>query len=487
MSGAREFCPQRLESAARADNFGMHCRGPPARADLAHADWFMLSADMTAPTLTAEPPSRVRWHIVALLMGLCFISHVNRTAMSVAGTDRIMDQYGVDPVAMGGVYTAFLLIYSLAMIPGGLFIDRFGARRALLLVGLGSAIFGALTGIAGWAVTTGAMLIPALLIVRGTMGLVSAPLHPAAARAIATWFPFAQRSWANGLVTAAAIAGVASCYPGFGFLVHYFDWPAAFLICAGLTTALTLAWARVAADDPARHPHVNAAERHWIQGDSGPDPASATPPGRPTAAVESWATLARNRNLLMLTFAYGAVGYFQYLFAYWMQYYLVKVLHVDATQSKVYASVLQVGLALGMPLGGWLSQRLTSALGVRAGRALVAGGGMTLSAALLGVGVLTHDPGWIVTWFALAHLAIGASEGPVWATAVDIGRRQGGTAAAICNTGGNVGGLLAPSLTPWISTHLGWPAGIALGGVICLLGALCWFWIDPLGRHKTSL
>ena len=105
--------------------------------------------------------------------------------------------------------------------------------------------------------------------------------------------------------------------------------------------------------------------------------------------------------------------------------------------------------------------------------------GMLLSAVLLGMGVLAREPVWIVIWFTLALGAIGASEGPFWATAVDIGGRSGGTAAAICNTGGNLGGLLAPTLTPWVSDHWGWPSGIALGGVICFLGALCWCRIDP--------
>src|SRR6185503_9080440 len=103
----------------------------------------------------ANVPSRIRWHIVAMLMGLCLISHLNRTSMSVAGTDRIMGQYSIDPTRMGAVYSAFLLVYSLCMIPGGVFIDRFGPRRALMVVGFGSAVFGALTGVAGWLFNSG--------------------------------------------------------------------------------------------------------------------------------------------------------------------------------------------------------------------------------------------------------------------------------------------------------------------------------------------
>jgi MFS family permease len=62
---------------------------------------------------------------------------------------------------------------------------------------------------------------------------------------------------------------------------------------------------------------------------------------------------------------------------------------------------------------------------------------------------------------------------------VELGGRRGATAAAIINTGGNGIGLLAPQFTPIISAHFGWQWGIAMGGVVGLLGALCWCGIDP--------
>ena len=51
----------------------------------------------------------MRWQVVVMLMALCFISHLNRISMSVAGDERIMKQYGIAPVKMGIVYSAFLL------------------------------------------------------------------------------------------------------------------------------------------------------------------------------------------------------------------------------------------------------------------------------------------------------------------------------------------------------------------------------------------
>ena len=75
---------------------------------------------------------------------------------------------------------------------------------------------------------------------------------------------------------------------------------------------------------------------------------------------------------------------------------------------------------------------------------------------------------------------------------VELGGSQGGTAAGICNTGCNLLGLVAPVLTPFLShaviaqsgvtEQVGWQWGIALGGLICLLGGVLWLWIDPHER-----
>ncbi len=422
---------------------------------------------LTVPQPTG--PTSVRWHIVALLVALCFVSHFNRVSISVAGNDRIMQQFSIEPTRMGAIYSAFLLVYSICMIPGGWFIDRFGPRLALMIVGFGSAVFGALTGLTGWLFSRGADLWLTLLLVRGAMGLLSAPLHPSSARTVGNWFPLSQRSWANGIVTGGAIAGVAATYHGFGALIQLFDWKSAFLVSAAITALLTWLWAVYATDSPAGHRGVNEAERGLTV--SGAASTEANPAG--------WKRLACNRSLMLVTLSYAAVGYFQYLFVYWMQYYFDQVLRLGETASKLYASIPQIAMALTMPLGGWLSDRLARRTGLRRGRAIMAATGMILSAVLLGLGVLARDAGWIVAWFTLALGAVGASEGPFWATAVEIGGRQGGTAAAICNTGGNAGGMLAPVVTPWVSSQLGWPWGIGLGSLVCFLGALCWWGIDP--------
>ena len=111
--------------------------------------------------------------------------------------------------------------------------------------------------------------------------------------------------------------------------------------------------------------------------------------------------------------------------------------------------------------------------------------GMVAGALLLTAGIFTKDPAWIVTWFSLALGAVGTTEGAFWVTAIELGGRRGGSSAAIFNTGGNAGGMLAPVLTPLIGQQLGWGYAVGLGAIICALGVVLWFGID-IGEGKVE-
>src|SRR5687767_1111728 len=135
------------------------------------------------------------WRILWLLMALCFISHFSRASMVTAADTRIMSQFNISPKEMGMIYSVYLLVYTIFMIPGGLRTDRWGARRALFVMAIGAAIFGALTGSLGLFLATGTQLWIGLFIVRSFMGVTTTPLHPGCARAVADWFPASGRSF----------------------------------------------------------------------------------------------------------------------------------------------------------------------------------------------------------------------------------------------------------------------------------------------------
>ncbi|HCD01324.1 MAG TPA: MFS transporter, partial [Planctomycetaceae bacterium] len=60
-----------------------------------------------------------RWRVVALLMGYAALGHFNRVGISVAGDEVFIPTLGITETRMGWVYTAFLIVYTIGMLPGG--------------------------------------------------------------------------------------------------------------------------------------------------------------------------------------------------------------------------------------------------------------------------------------------------------------------------------------------------------------------------------
>jgi sugar phosphate permease len=419
------------------------------------------------------------WRILPLLMAFAFLCHFNRVGMSVAGTERLIAEYHFRKDEMGLVYSAYLFVYTVLMIPGGWLIDRIGPRAALGMMGFLSALLVTLTGLPGWGLIPAAAALPAFIIIRGALGLATVPMHPGAARTVSIWLTPARRAWGNGMVGGAALMGIASTYYLFGFLMGLLDWPGVFLISGLATLVVTIVWMATTTDGPS-----DAAAESCSQ--PIPDEASKSidcdaPPARVSGFTEL-APLLRDRNLILVTASYAAVGYFQYLFFYWMESYFKDVLGLTEETSRLYSTIPNLAMAVGMIAGGSVSDCLERAWGARWGRAAVPIGGMLASALFASAGVHLASPAAAMACFALAMGALGMAEGPFWKTAIEIGGRRGGISGAFFNTGGNAGGTLAPYVTPLLGEAYGWQSGIELACLFCVLGAILWLWIVPAKR-----
>src|SRR6476660_3711176 len=125
-----------------------------------------------------------RWWIVLMLMACAGLAHFNRVGISVAGSEVFIPELGISETRMGWVYTTFLIVYTIGMLPGGWLIDRIGAAKSLTLLCLSMGTFIALTGTLGWLTTTPTSLWLGLLVIRGIAGVCNSPLHPGAAHVV---------------------------------------------------------------------------------------------------------------------------------------------------------------------------------------------------------------------------------------------------------------------------------------------------------------
>src|SRR5262249_55760385 len=154
------------------------------------------------------------------------------------------------------------------------------------------------------------------------------------------------------------------------------------------------------------------------------------------------------------------LGYFQFIFFYWIYYYFGEVRHFGSTESARYTTLIFIIMGIMMPAGGWISDRLTRSYGAKFGRRVVPMVGLTLGAILLYLGTIVQGTAVAVIALSFATGFASWCEGPFWASTIQVADKQVGAACGILNTGGNVGGFLAPICTPYIAARAGWSWGL---------------------------
>jgi sugar phosphate permease len=408
----------------------------------------------------------MRWGILSLLVAFSYMNYFNRISLQ-AVESQVRSEYGLSTNQFALFATAMLAAYTIAMTPAGWLIDAVGAKRALAIMGFGTAFFTLVTGMAG--LLTAAIAFPVILLIRAGMGACAAPIYPASGRMNHGWFPPDGRALANGLVTAAAPIGGALAHPLFAGMADQLGWRVAFAISGGFTAFFAFVWVYVAKDAPE-------------------EPSDHTDFAMPTATVAAlpspeaqgrWTDLFENRSLWLLTFSYGALGWLQYILFYWIGHYFSEVLKYPDDVSRRYSMIATMMMGFTMPLGGWVADVASDRWGRRSGRASVASLGMVVSAIFLIAAGYREDARGILICFCISSAAIGLIDGPAWATAVELGGRRGGTSAGIFNTGGNIGGVLATYLSAAIGERFGWDYSLWVGGIICFIGGLLWLGVDP--------
>lgn len=220
-----------------------------------------------------------------------------------------------------------------------------------------------------------------------------------------------------------------------------FHWRGSFILAASATVALGVLWCLYARDYPPRRDRPAR-----IQSNQG--------------IRRAWLSLFANRNLMLLTYAYGTLGYFQYIFFYWIYYYFDQVLRLGAPASARYAGILFITEGAFMPLGGFICDWLTRIYCAQFGRRIVPMAGLTLSAVFVYISTVTPEIGSVVTCLSLAVGLAACCEGPFWASVTELAGEHVGGAGSILNTGAQVGGFFAPILTPYIASRAGWSWGL---------------------------
>jgi len=421
----------------------------------------------------AAVPTRVRWRIAALLFAISVVTYIDRVNISVTAR-QMMPALGFTDLQMGQVFSAFVLGYALCQLPGGWLGDRWGAKRVLTFAIVWWSCFTALTAVAAtlpWVSLLGAL--GSLIVVRFLVGVGEAAALPNFNRTVANWLAPHERGLGIGIAIGGIGVGSSLTPPVTAWIMVNFGWQMAFYAAAVLGLVVAGLWYGYATDRPADHPHVNAEEAVLIAGaghDTQPEEAHGE---------MSWRRIGRTPAVWWLVLSYTCLGYVAYVYMSWFYLYLVNVRGFGVLRGAVFASAPFIAMAVFCPLGGWATDYLTVRRGRQAGRAWPGGAGMMLAGVCIIAGAFTEHP-----FIAIALLSLGAgwlyfSVGAYWSSTVDLSKDHAGALSGLMNTGANLGGVLSPTLTPWLAQHLGWGAALAAAAVIAMIGGALWWKITP--------
>jgi len=414
--------------------------------------------------VTAAPgQTRVRYKVLAMTMALGAITYLDRVTISVTGPSVARD-LNLRATQMGYVFSAFYLAYALFEIPTGWWGDRVGTRRVLTRIVCWWSAFTVFTGFA--------FNYPSLLVIRFLFGSGEAGAWPNVARTFSRWFPRQERGTAQGTFFMGAHLAGGLTPMLVTALLAYMNWRWLFVLFGSLGFVWALAWYRWFRDSPATHPAVGVAERALIESGLGADAG-------PAHGATEWTRLLANRTVVCLCLMYFTQAFGGTFYVTWLPTYLASRGLVGMTAGILAGLPLILSAAADL-VGGVATDWTARRLGLRRGRVIIGGGSLAAAGGFTIAGMFVASPVSAAVLIALGGASSNFLLGAAWATCLDIGGRRAGAVSAAMNTSGQVGSILSPIIVAAVVQRFSdWSAPLYLAGVLFLLGALCWVWVDP--------
>ena len=421
-------------------------------------------------------PTRARWRIMALLLIISGLTYIDRLNLSIAG-NFIQDEYRFSTQTMGWILSAFVLGYALFQVPAGRLGDRYGPRGAITWAILWWSVFTAATAIAPRLPLAGWFgLAWSFVIVRFLVGVGEAAAYPNASKMVAFWMGAGHRGTGSSLVFTGIGMGGALTPTLIAWVMQRWGWRISFYLCALLGIIVAAVWRFYATDHPEDHPRVNQAELEVIR--AGLTPARRDAPPTIPGQRLPWRKVFTSASVWALILSYFCIAYPAYIYYTWFFIYLVRVRGLTLMQGGLWGSTPFLAIMLLAPLGGWTSDRLVARIGKRRGRQSAVWLGVACSATLLWAGAHTVNNTIAILLLAGASGFNLFATASWWATCIDLTRNYSGSLSGLMNMCGNLGGWLAPIVTAFIATRLGWTQALDFAALLTLVAGTLWILVN---------
>ena len=399
----------------------------------------------------------IRWQIAILLCLITTINYLDRQALAVAGP-LLIERFELTNTDFGLITSAFLATYALGQMVIGPIVDRLGTRRSFRLAVVAWSIAGILHALGQG--------FKSFFLLRALLGVTEAMNFPAAIKAVAEWFPKAERSMAVGIVTIGPGLGALIAPPLLGWLITAYGWQAAFIVPGIAGFAWLWLWQRRYAP-PEVHPALSAEERALIL--AGRDDEGESDPEAPWYAFVRFLKYREVWGLMLSRFVSDGAFYF---FVAWLPLYLSQERGFDIKAIALSAWVPFLAADAGSLFGGWLGGKLIQrGMTVNASRKTV----IWIAALIIPCAlpaVMVDSAVAAIALIGVAMFAIQMKAASLFTVPADLfPARDVATIWGVFGSVGSFGGMLFVALAGWVSEHYSYEPIFAAVGVMHILSA----------------
>lgn len=295
----------------------------------------MVPASPSLDSASTPISNERRRLIVGLLFAAAFINYLDRATLSLA-LPAISSDLALGPATKGVLLSAFFWSYALMQVPVGWMADRADLRWLYAGMFVLWSLACGLTGVAGGL----AMLISLRLI----LGIGESIYLPGSSKIISVLYAPRDRGLPTGSADCGTRAGLALGAPLLAWLVARHGWRTMFILVGFSALFWVIPWL--------------LAFPAWLGHEKKVSSAAPRVRQAPTKGSRRAGAFSFNRNLLGATLGFTCFGYYWFLLLTWLPDYLVEVRHLTILKAGVYAFLPYAVFGAGMPLGGWLGDRL---------------------------------------------------------------------------------------------------------------------------------
>jgi sugar phosphate permease len=276
-----------------------------------------------------------RWVVFFLACLLFVLSQFYRASIAVIAPD-LVSELALDTKGLSLVSAAFFYAFAVMQIPIGLYLDSIGPRLVMTLLSL-VAVAGALLFAWGHSASV-------LILGRTLLGVGMACNLMGTLKLITLWFGPLRFATLSALVVSIGTAGNIAASSPLVLLVQSVGWRMSFVIFAGINLVLALLFAVIVRDRP------ESSELMQV-------PAKVSTDRREIVAGVK-ALFSEKDYWIISLGTFCRYGIFAAVQALWAGPFLMKVVGLPPVTAGNLLFLMSLGLVIGSPVSGWLSDAL---------------------------------------------------------------------------------------------------------------------------------